>query len=117
MSRLAAFLAGLAALAILAAGGLFLAATDPAPLVERDATISPVAIAQARLPDEVKRIGVTVAKNSPDMLMVIHLSSPDASRDQLYLSNYATLQIMDVLSRLHFSQQDGALRLRPAHND
>ncbi len=48
MSRLAAFLAGLAALAILAAGGLFLAATDPAPLVERDATISPVAIAQAR---------------------------------------------------------------------
>lgn len=59
-----------------------------------------VAIAQARLPEDVKRIGVTVTKNSPDMLMVVHLSSPDGSRDQLYLSNYATLQIIDQLLRL-----------------
>lgn len=59
-----------------------------------------VAIATARLPDDVKRIGVTVTKNSPDMLMVVHLFSPDDSRDHLYLSNYATLQIIDQLLRL-----------------
>ncbi|MGE5506732.1 MAG: efflux RND transporter permease subunit [Actinomycetota bacterium] len=59
-----------------------------------------VAIATARLPDDVKRIGVTVAKNSPDMLMVIHLNSPDGSRDQLYMSNYAILQVIDPLARL-----------------
>ena len=59
-----------------------------------------VAIAEPRLPEEVRQIGVTVRKNSPDMLMVIHLSSPDGSRDQLYISNYATLQIRDVLARL-----------------
>src|SRR5262249_39144306 len=51
-----------------------------------------VAIAQPRLPEEVSRLGVTVRKNSPDLMMVIHLSSPDGSRDQLYVSNYATLQ-------------------------
>ena len=59
-----------------------------------------VAIAEPRLPEEVRRLGVTVRKNSPDLLMVIHLSSPDGSRDQLYISNYATLQVRDVLSRL-----------------
>src|SRR3954452_7427670 len=59
-----------------------------------------VAIAEPRLPEEVRRIGVTVRKNSPDLLMVIHLSSPDRSRDLLYISNYATLQIRDVLARL-----------------
>ncbi len=59
-----------------------------------------VAVAEPRLPEEVRRIGVTVRKNSPDMLMVIHLSSPDGSRDQLYMSNLATLQVRDVLSRI-----------------
>jgi len=59
-----------------------------------------VATALPRLPDVVQRLGVTVKKNSPDMLMVIHLYSPDGSRDQLYMSNYATLQVKDVLSRL-----------------
>ncbi len=59
-----------------------------------------VAIALPRLPDQARQIGVTVRKNSPDLLMVIHLSSPDGSRDQLYISNYATLQIRDVLARL-----------------
>src|SRR6202166_2865312 len=59
-----------------------------------------VAIAQPQLPEEVQRLGVTVKKNSPDLLMVIHLSSPDGSRDQLYISNYATLQVKDVLARL-----------------
>ncbi|MCE3249042.1 MAG: transporter, hydrophobe/amphiphile efflux-1 family, partial [Geminicoccaceae bacterium] len=59
-----------------------------------------VSIAEPRLPEDVRRRGVTVRKNSPDMLMVIHLNSPDGSRDQLYISNYATLQVRDVLSRL-----------------
>jgi HAE1 family hydrophobic/amphiphilic exporter-1 len=59
-----------------------------------------VSAAEPRLPEEVRQIGVTVRKNSPDLMMVIHLSSPDGSRDQLYMSNYATLQIKDVLARL-----------------
>ena len=61
-----------------------------------------VAVALPRLPDAVQRLGVTVIKSSPDLMMVIHLSSPDHSRDQLYLSNYATLHVKDTLSR-----QDG----------
>src|SRR4249920_3799493 len=59
-----------------------------------------VAVAESRLPEEVRRIGVTVRKSSPDILMVIHLSSSDGSRDPLYVSNYATLQVRDVLARL-----------------
>ena len=59
-----------------------------------------VAIAQPRLPEEVRSIGVTVTKQSPDLMMVIHLLSPDGSRDQLYISNYATLHVKDVLSRI-----------------
>ncbi len=59
-----------------------------------------VAIATPRLPPEVQQIGVTVKKNSPDLLLVVHLSSPDGSRDQLYLSNYGTLQVSEVLARL-----------------
>jgi len=77
-----------------------------------------VAIAAARLPDDVQRIGVTVAKNSPDILMVVHLNSPDGSRDQLYLSNFATLQMIDVLARLDgvgdvhlFGARDYAMRV------
>ena len=61
-----------------------------------------VAIAVPRLPEAVQRLGVTVVKNSPDLLMVVHLSSPDHSRDQLYMSNYVTLHVKDTLSR-----QDG----------
>src|ERR1700757_1904349 len=59
-----------------------------------------VSVALPRLPSEVQALGVTVNKNSPDILMVIHLRSPDRSRDQLYISNYATLQVKDVLARL-----------------
>ena len=59
-----------------------------------------VAIAQPRLPEEVRNIGVTVVKQSPDLMMVIHLSSPDDSRDLLYISNYATLHVKDVLARI-----------------
>ena len=59
-----------------------------------------VAIAQPRLPVDVRNIGVTVTKASPDLLMVVHLYSPDQSRDSLFISNYATLAITDTLTRI-----------------
>lgn len=59
-----------------------------------------VALAQPILPDLVKRRGVTVKKKSPSVLMIVNLFSPDKSRDNLYLSNYATIQLRDELSRL-----------------
>jgi len=59
-----------------------------------------VSIAEPRLPEEVRRRGITVTKNSPDLLMVIHIRSPDASRDLAYISNYARSQIVDRLARL-----------------
>ncbi|WP_064742120.1 efflux RND transporter permease subunit [Inquilinus limosus] len=59
-----------------------------------------VAVAEPRLPEDVRRLGVTVRKASPDILMVIQLFSPDGSRSPLYLSNYATLQIRDALLRV-----------------
>ena len=59
-----------------------------------------VAIAQPRLPAEVRNIGVVVAKSSPDLMMVVHLFSPDKSRDALFVSNYTTLEIKDVLTRV-----------------
>ena len=59
-----------------------------------------VAIALPRLPVEVQRIGVTVRKRSPDLMMVIHLVSPDGTLDQQYISNYATINIKDVLTRV-----------------
>ncbi len=59
-----------------------------------------VAVAEPRLPEEVRRLGVTVRKSSPDILMVVQLFSPDGSRDPLYLSNYATLRIREALLRV-----------------
>ena len=59
-----------------------------------------VATAEPRLPDDVRRVGVTVAKNSPDILMVLALTSPDKSLSQQYVSNYATTQLLDRLARI-----------------
>ena len=59
-----------------------------------------VAIAEPRLPEDVRRLGVTTIKSSPDLLMVVHLISPDNRYDQLYIGNYALIQIRDQLSRL-----------------
>ena len=59
-----------------------------------------VAIAQAKLPEEVQRQGVTTKKKSPAILLCVNLISPDKSRDSLYLSNYATIQVKDALARL-----------------
>ena len=77
-----------------------------------------VAIAQPQLPDEVQRNGVVTKKNSPDILMVVFMLSPDDSLDQLYISNYALLQVRDELLRLDgigdiqiFGARDYSMRL------
>jgi HAE1 family hydrophobic/amphiphilic exporter-1 len=77
-----------------------------------------VASAEPRLPEEVRRLGVTTRKASPDLLMVIHLYSPDGSRSSEYISNYATLHIRDQLARLDgvgdarvFGARDYAMRV------
>lgn len=56
--------------------------------------------ALARLPEDVRRQGVTTQKQSPNLTMVVHLLSPDDSYDSLYLSNYATLRVRDEIARL-----------------
>src|ERR1700726_2321500 len=53
-----------------------------------------------RLPEDVQRLGVQVRKSTPNILLAVHLYSPDSSRDDLYMSNYATLHLKDVLARL-----------------
>ncbi|QOG19205.1 efflux RND transporter permease subunit [Bradyrhizobium sp. SEMIA] len=77
-----------------------------------------VAIAQPRLPEEVQRNGVVTRKNSPDILMVVFMLSPDDSFDQLYISNYTLLQVRDQLLRLDgvgdiqmFGARDYSMRL------
>ncbi len=64
-----------------------------------------VAVAEAKLPEDVKRIGVTTKKKSPSILMCVNIISskrPDGSYfyDQLYLSNFATISVKDDLARL-----------------
>ena len=71
-----------------------------------------------RLPEDVQRLGVQVRKSTPNILLAVHLYSPDASRDVLYLSNYATLHVKDALARLPgvgdvqlFGARDYAMRI------
>lgn len=54
-----------------------------------------------KLPEEVRRYGVTTVKSSPDMTLVVHLLSPNDRYDEIYLRNYATLNVKDELSRLN----------------
>ncbi|CAH0299532.1 efflux RND transporter permease subunit [Roseomonas sp. CECT 9278] len=77
-----------------------------------------VAVAEPRLPEEVRRLGITVRKASPDFLMVVHVTSPDGSRDHEYISNYATLNIKDRIARIDgvgdaqmFGARDYAMRV------
>src|SRR5262245_18531914 len=77
-----------------------------------------MSIALPRLPADVRNIGVTVTKASPDLMMVVHLYSPDKSRDTLFISNYATLEIKDVLARVDgvgsitvFGSRDYSMRI------
>src|SRR5881628_2088528 len=59
-----------------------------------------VSQALPRLPQDVRRLGVTTVKQSPDLTMVVHLFSPNSRYDEVYLRNYATLQVKDVLARI-----------------
>jgi hydrophobe/amphiphile efflux-1 (HAE1) family protein len=59
-----------------------------------------VSQALPKLPTEVQRLGVTTLKSSPDLTMVVHLFSPSGIYDDIYVRNYATLQVKDVLARL-----------------
>lgn len=77
-----------------------------------------VALATPALPELVRRNGVTVKKKSTSTLLIINLFSPDKSRDDLYLSNYATIQLKDELARLpgvgditYFGRRDYAMRI------
>jgi HAE1 family hydrophobic/amphiphilic exporter-1 len=56
--------------------------------------------AEPRLPEDVRRLGITVNKNSPDFLMVVFFTSPDNSVDIQYISNYVTLQVLDRIARV-----------------
>ena len=60
-----------------------------------------VSAAERRLPDEVRRNGLTVRKRSPDLLLAIHLISPDDTYDTVYISNYGLLNVRDKLMRLY----------------
>jgi multidrug efflux pump subunit AcrB len=75
-------------------------------------------LAEPILPDLVRRRGISVKKKSPNVLMIVNLYSPDNSRNNLYLSNYATIQLRDELSRLpgvgdvtYLGQRDYSMRL------
>ena len=77
-----------------------------------------VNLASPKLPEEVRRLGVTVTKKSSDLTMVVHLLSPDDSHDELYVGNYAFLQIKDQLARVPgvgdvtvFGARDYSMRL------
>src|SRR5437588_2169950 len=59
-----------------------------------------VSQALPKLPEEVRALGVTTTKQSPDLTMVVHLVSPNDRYDEIYLRNYATLQVKDVLARI-----------------
>src|SRR5258706_14697975 len=78
--------------------------------------------AEARLPQEVRRQGVTVDKNSTSFLQVLAFNSPDGTFDDLYVSNYVTLNVLDTIKRVPgttnvqiFGAKDYAMRiwLRP----
>jgi multidrug efflux pump len=59
-----------------------------------------VSVAEPKLPEVVRRLGVTTAKRSPDITLVVNLISPDGRFDKLYIDNYAYLQVKDALARL-----------------
>ncbi len=77
-----------------------------------------VQLATPRLPDEVRRQGVTVAKRSNNFLLVMALNSPKSTYDQIYISNYATQNVVDDIKRVPgvadvfiFGARDYSMRL------
>ena len=59
-----------------------------------------VSVAVPRLPEEVRRLGVTARKQAPELTLVANLLSPDGSRDSTFLSNYALINVLDSLKRV-----------------
>ncbi|HIJ21139.1 MAG TPA: hydrophobe/amphiphile efflux-1 family RND transporter, partial [Deltaproteobacteria bacterium] len=59
-----------------------------------------VTMAQPQVPADVRKYGITTQKQSPDFVVIISLYSPDGTLDDLFLSNYASINIVDILSRL-----------------
>ena len=81
-----------------------------------------VSQAEARLPEEVRRLGVSTVKSSPDLTMVVHLLSPSGRYDMTYLRNYALLHVKDRLALLPgvgdvriFGAGDYAMQIGRAH--
>src|SRR4029453_6689444 len=77
-----------------------------------------VSIAEPRFPEEVRRLGITTTKSSPDLMMVVHMLSPDNTYDQLYVSNSARARVRDILLRLDgvgdliiFGEREYSLRI------
>src|SRR5688572_2964580 len=77
-----------------------------------------VAQAEPRLPEEVRRLGITTAKGATDLTMVVHLTSPSERYDMTYLRNYAVLNVKDRLARIEgvgqvllFGSGDYAMRV------
>lgn len=77
-----------------------------------------VSQAEPRLPEEVRRLGITTIKSSPDLTMVVHLLSPSGRYDMTYLRNYGVLNVKDRLARINgvgqvqlFGSGDYSMRL------
>jgi hydrophobe/amphiphile efflux-1 (HAE1) family protein len=77
-----------------------------------------VSIAEPRLPESVRSLGVTTKKNTPDLMLVVNMSSPDGTYDQNYLANYGVLNVRDRLRRIEgvgevrvFGASDYAMRI------
>lgn len=77
-----------------------------------------VAVAEPKLPEVVRSMGVTTRKNTPDLMLVINMSSPDGTYDQNYLANYGVLNVRDRIRRIEgvgevrvFGASDYAMRI------
>ena len=88
------------------------------PNLDQQLVQNRVAQAEPRLPDVTRQIGVITVKSSPDLTMVVHLTSPDNRYDMLYLRNYAVLNVKDQLAKIDgvgqvslFGSGDYAMRI------
>jgi hydrophobe/amphiphile efflux-1 (HAE1) family protein len=88
------------------------------PNLDQQLVQNRVTQAEPRLPDVTRQIGITTVKSSPDLTMVVHLTSPDNRYDMLYLRNYAVLNVKDQLAKIDgvgnvglFGSGDYAMRI------
>jgi multidrug efflux pump len=88
------------------------------PNLDQELVQNRVTQATPRLPDVTRQIGITTVKSSPDLTMVVHLTSPDNRYDMLYLRNYAVLNVKDQLAKIDgvgnvglFGSGDYAMRI------